>query len=63
MVVPEVSATLGYPGEIRHGLNGNHHSIAAYSSKNDANFVSVATTLHMLVTGIVAEAEAPPKAL
>ena len=52
MIVPEYSATLEYPREIRVGLNGNHLTIAKYSSKRQTNFVNVVTTLHKLVTEI-----------
>jgi len=55
MVVPEYSATLEYPREIRVGLNGNHLTIAKYSSKRQTNFVNVVTTLHKLVTEISSE--------
>jgi hypothetical protein len=53
MIVRESSATLEYPGERRLGLNGNHLTIAKYSSKRDPNFVTVATTLRKLVTDAV----------
>jgi hypothetical protein len=62
MVVPKFSATLEYPGEIRVGLNGNHLTIAKYSSKREPNFVTIATTLQKLVTDIVDEAQALPAA-
>jgi len=62
MVVPEFSATLEYPGESRAGLNGNHLTIAKYSSKRDPNFVTVVTTLHKLVTEMANEAKALPAA-
>jgi hypothetical protein len=58
MVVSEFSATLEYPGELKAALNGNHLTIAKYSSKRDPNFITVATTLHKLVIEIVDEAEA-----
>jgi len=62
MVVPEYSATLDYPGEIRVGLNGNHLTIAKYSSKRDPNFITVTTELHKLVMKIVNEADGLPAA-
>jgi hypothetical protein len=58
MVVPEYSATLQYPGESRTGLNGNHLTIAKYSSKRDPNFITVATILHKLVAEMINEVEA-----
>jgi hypothetical protein len=57
MVVPQFSATLEYPGESRVGLNGNHLTIAKYSSKRDPHFVTVATTIHKLVTEMIDEVE------
>jgi hypothetical protein len=60
MIVPKASATLGYPKEIRHGLNGDHIGIAKYSSKNDPNFVTVCTELQKLVSKIVKEAADAP---
>jgi hypothetical protein len=52
MIVPERSATLGYPKEIRHGLDGDHFGIAKYSSKDDPNYLTVSTELHELITKI-----------
>ena len=60
MVVPESSATLEYPGEIKVGLNGNHLTIAKYGSKKETNFFSVVTTLHRLVAEISSEVEQEP---
>jgi hypothetical protein len=59
MMVPESSATLGYPNEITHGMNGDHFGIAKYSSKDDPNFVTISTELHKLVSKLVAEADVP----
>ena len=50
MIVPERSATLGYPKEIRHGLDGDHIGIAKYSSKDDPNYLTVSAELHELIT-------------
>jgi len=62
MIVPSTSATLGYPKEIRHGLNGDHIGITKYKSKNDPNYVTVSTELQKLVSEIVKEAaDAPPE--
>jgi len=58
MIVPEFSATLGYPKEIRHGLNGDHIGIAKYSSKLDPNYGTVSTELRKLVSKIVEESKA-----
>jgi len=52
MIVPQPSATLGYPKEIRHGLDGDHFGIAKYSSKDDPNYLTVSTELHELITKI-----------
>ena len=57
MIVPMRSATLGYPQEIRHGLNGDHLTIAKYKSKNDPNYVTVSEELKTLVKKIVEKAE------
>jgi hypothetical protein len=57
MVVPEYSATLGFPDEDRVALNGDHLTIAKYPSKRDPNFVKIATRLHRLVTEIAKHAE------
>lgn len=57
MIVPRTSATLGFPKEITHDLNGNHLGIAKYSSKKDPNFVTVSTELQKLVSKIVKEVE------
>ena len=58
MVVPENSATLGFPEEDRVALNGDHHTIAKYASKKDPNFVKMATRLHRLVADLAKDAEA-----
>ena len=52
MIVPEYNATLEYPGEVRVGLNGDHHTIAKYSSKGDPNFIKIATKLRQIVADI-----------
>jgi hypothetical protein len=57
MIVPKRFATLGFPKEVRHRLNGDHHAIAKYSSKNDPNYLTVTTELQKLVAKIVEEAE------
>jgi hypothetical protein len=49
-VVPEYSATLGFPDEDRVALNGDHLTIAKHVSKRDPNFVKIATRLHRLVS-------------
>jgi hypothetical protein len=58
MVVPEYSATLGFPDEDRVALNGDHLTIAKYSSKRDPNFVKIATRLHRLVAELEKDADA-----
>jgi hypothetical protein len=57
MVVPEDSATLGFPDEDRVALNGDHLTIAKYSSKKDPNFVKMATRLHRLVAELARAAK------
>lgn len=59
-MVPEHSATLGYPDEDRVALNGNHLTIAKYPSKRDPNFVKIATRVHRLVAEIAKDAGAQP---
>ena len=63
MIVPEQSATLGYPKEIRHGLNGDHIGLAKYRSKKDPNYVTVSTELHELITKIRKETKLPRPAI
>lgn len=53
MVVPETSATLGYPEESRVPINGNHLTITKYSSSSDGNYQSIVVVLQKLVTTIV----------
>ena len=57
MIVPEQSAMLGYPKEMRHGLNGDHIGIAKYSFKNDPNYLCIFTELHELVIKIRKETQ------
>ena len=52
MIVPKESAKLGYPGETRVGLNGDHLTIAKYLSNRDPNFVKMASTLQRIVAAI-----------
>lgn len=58
MVVPEFSATLGFPEEDRVALNGDHLTIAKYSSKKDPNFVKMSTRLHRLIGEIAKDSDA-----
>lgn len=48
-MVPESSATLGYPGEETVALNGNHSTIVKYRSDKDNNFKVVSETLSLLL--------------
>jgi len=48
-VVPEFSATLGLPGEIRVALDGDHLAIVKYSSEEDNNFRRVSRNIAGLV--------------
>jgi hypothetical protein len=59
MVVPEYSATMEYPGMLKAGLNGNHLTIARYSSRRDPNFITVSTELHKLISEIIKETAVP----
>jgi hypothetical protein len=58
MIVPKPSATLGYPKEVIHGLNGNHLTITKFGSKEDPNFITVTTELRKVIAEIDKEAEA-----
>ena len=49
IVVPEFSATLGYGGEVRLALNGDHSSIVKYSSREDSSYRTISRTLAALV--------------
>jgi len=48
-VVPESSATLGYPGEEALALNGDHSTIVKYHSETDNNYKVVSETLSLLL--------------
>lgn len=61
MIVPEFSATLEYPGEIRVGMNGDHLTIAKYSSKREPNFIKIVTKLRKIVTGLQVSATNAPE--
>jgi hypothetical protein len=52
IIVPEFSATLGYAGEIRVPLNGDHMSIMKYSSSGDNNYRVVSGTLAALMAEV-----------
>jgi hypothetical protein len=48
-VVPETSATLGYPGEEALPLNGNHSTIVKYQSDTDNNYKVVSENISLLL--------------
>ena len=48
-MVPEVSAILGLPGEIRVALDGDHLTIVKYCSEEDNNFRRVSRNIAGLV--------------
>jgi hypothetical protein len=52
VIIPQYSATLGFPGEIGVPLNGNHVSIVQYASEQDNNFRVVSKT----IAGLIREA-------
>jgi len=56
VIVPEFSATLGFPGERCVPLNGNHLEIAKCVSDEDNNYNLLADELEALVSGV-----APPE--
>ena len=47
--MPEFSATLGFRGEVRVPLNGDHSTIVKYVSEQDNNYRVVSRTLSNLV--------------
>ena len=47
--MPEGSATLGFPREIRRALDGDHSTIVKYSSEQDNNFQVVSRTIAGLI--------------
>lgn len=47
--MPQGSATLGFAGEIRVHLDGNHSTIVKYSSEQDHNFQVVSRTIVGLI--------------
>jgi hypothetical protein len=49
MVVPQDSATLGYPSEGRYPLNGDHLTIVKFGSKEDGNYRTILSELQELV--------------
>jgi hypothetical protein len=58
-VVPEYSATLGLPGEIRIPLDGNHSTIVKYVSEEDNNFRRVSRNIAGLVRASRINEETP----
>jgi hypothetical protein len=48
-VVPESSATLGYPREDTIPLNGDHSTIVKYQSDTDNNYKVVSETLSLML--------------
>lgn len=57
--MPEVSATLGFPREIRVPLSGNHFSIVKYSSEDDNNFRIVSMTIARLIKDALTKYQSP----
>ena len=55
--MPEGSATLGFPGEIRVPLNGNHFTIVKFSSEQDNNFRVVSETIAALIRHVLVRRE------
>jgi len=48
-VVPEYSATLGFAGELRIALDGNHSTIVKYASEQDNNFRRLSGNIAALI--------------
>ena len=59
IVVPEYSATLGLPGEIRVPLDGNHSTIVKYASEEDNNFRRVSRNIAGLIRASRTKEEIP----
>jgi hypothetical protein len=55
IIVDKDSATLGYRNEVRVALNGDHCSIAKYSSDTDPNFRCVSGRIAWIVKGRTVE--------
>jgi hypothetical protein len=49
IVVERASAILDYPSEISSPLNADHHTVCKYSSRQDANYISVRNVVKSLV--------------
>ncbi|KAL8670217.1 MAG: hypothetical protein Q9168_005231 [Polycauliona sp. 1 TL-2023] len=55
MVLDKDSAILGYPEEISRPLYADHHGVCKFSSRGDANYVSVRNALGMLAEEITSK--------
>jgi hypothetical protein len=51
-VVPQHTATIGFPDEIYSPLNGNHIQIVKYMSENEDNYQRVAGNISIVVQKI-----------
>ena len=49
MIVPQDSAFLGFPNEIRDSLNGDHLRIVKFESETDVSYVRVREELTNLI--------------
>ena len=49
MIVPQDSAFLWFPNEIRNSLNGDHLSIVKFESETDSRFTQVIGDLKELI--------------
>lgn len=50
MVLDKDSSILGYPGEVSHPLDANHHDVCKYTNPQDPNYVSVRSILITLIS-------------
>ncbi|KAK4207127.1 hypothetical protein QBC37DRAFT_433960 [Rhypophila decipiens] len=53
MVLEKDSSVLGYPGEISHALDADHHTVCKYDSREDPKYVAVCNYLKSMIGTIV----------
>ena len=62
-MVPESSATIGFPSTIEESipLNGDHVKIVKYVSETDRNYLTVSTTIGRTIASIMMRREPKKK--
>ncbi|KAM7187638.1 hypothetical protein V8F33_011105 [Rhypophila sp. PSN 637] len=53
MVLERDSSVLGYPGDLSHALDADHHTVCKYDSREDPKYVAVCNYLKSMVGTIV----------